>query len=196
MDYVNTLCKLKDGLMKNSTFRWPVMVLVMLLTVAMIYGLNQWHQQRVVEEPLIEKLEQLDSVQRVEVSTIGDEGKISFIITLSECEKLPETYKKMEELLRSCYKKDEYLLIVADNRNSYLKSIYEKVQFALMEGERTGNYTKMYEEVSGLIEKEESELVHHLWVDQNRIYFVLSSGPYNLYEIIPVRLADNSGQAY
>jgi len=183
--------------MKNITFSWPVMILVMLLTFAAIYAINQWHQQRVVKEPLMEKLEQLESVQSVAVSAAGSDKKVTYIISLSKADNLPETYREMEEIMLSTYKKDEYLLLVEDNRNSYLESIYERVQFALMEGERTGNYTGMNEEVARLMEKEEDEPAYHLWVDQNRIYFALSSGPYNLYEIIPVRsAADNRGQVY
>ncbi len=176
--------------MKNITFRWPIMVLVMLLTFAVIYVLNQWHQQRVIKEPLMEKLEQLEYVQNVEVKTIANQNKIGYIITLSKSDNLPETYRKMDDLLLSTYQEDEYLLILADNRNSYLDSVYEKVQFALMEGERTGNYTGMNEEVSRLMEQEKEKPEYCLWVDQKRIYFFISSGQYYLYEIIPVGLAE------
>lgn len=182
--------------LKNTTFRWPIMVLVMVITCTAIYAFNQWHQQRVIKEPLIGKLEQIEGVQSVEVETTGNQGKTSYIITLSEVNNLPEIYRKMDELLLSTYKNDEYLLILADNRNSYLESVYDRIQFALMEGERTGNYTEMNEEVLRVMGEEKEELEYRLWVDQKRIYVFISSGPYYLSEIVPIRLASECGEVY
>ncbi len=180
--------------MKGIKFRWPIMVLVMFLTFGAIYAFNLWHQQR-VKEPLINKLQQLEGVCDVEVKTLENSKKVCFKISLSEAGNLPVTYSEMDELLLSAYNKDEYLLILCDNSNSYLDSVYEKVQFALMEGERTGNYTGMKEEVSQLMEGEESDLAYHLWVDQERIYFFISSGPHYLYKVIPIKFDGGAGLA-
>ena len=180
--------------MKGIAFRWPIKVIFMLLYFGAIYTFNLWHQQRVIKEPLMEKLQQLEGVQNVEVSTLGNSKIIRFLITLSDVDNLPATYREMDELLLSTYHEDEYLLILTDNSNPYLESIYEKIQFALMEGERTGNYIKMNEEVTRLMEQEEGELSYRLWVDQDRIYLFLSSGSHYLYKIIPIKLTDIMGQ--
>lgn len=181
--------------MRGITFRWPIMLMVMLLTFGAIYAFNLWHQQRIIKEPLLESLKQVDGVQSVEVSTQDHSKKIIYLVTLEDAGNLPVTYSQMDELLLSTYhKKDNYLLLLTDNRNSYLQSVYEKIQFALMEGERTGNYTRMDEEVSRLIEREEDKVDYRLWVDQDRIYLFISAGSNYLYKIIPIKMAVNMGQ--
>lgn len=174
--------------LRGSTFRWPVMLIVALLTFGAIFAFNLWHQQRIIKEPLLESLQQMDGVQSVEVSTQEHSQKMIYLVTLSDANNLPAVYSQMDELLLSTYhNRDNYLLLLAENSNSYLQSVYEKIQFALMEGERTGNYTGMNEEVSRLLEQEEDKVDYSLWVDQDRIYLFLSSGSNYLYKIIPIK---------
>jgi uncharacterized protein YueI len=85
-------------------------------------------------------------------------------------------------------------LTILDKRDPYLESLYEKVHYALMEGERRGNYSYMNKEISLLLSDEKGLVNYHLWVDQERIYLQLFSEENYLYEVIPInmsrRLAD------
>ncbi|MGI5882757.1 MAG: hypothetical protein ACOX7L_06775 [Dethiobacteria bacterium] len=178
--------------MKDISFRWPIMVLVMLLTFGIVLGFNFWHQQR-VKAPLVEKLQQLEGVRGIEVSTLEKSKKLRFVVALGVTNNMPDTYRKMDELLLSACNEDGYQLILSDKKSPYLEQVYDKIQFALMEGERTGNYTVMKEEIDRLIEQEKTELDYRLWVDQERIYLFISSGPHYLYKVIPVRTIDQVG---
>ena len=75
-----------------------------------------------------------------------------------------------------------------------MESLYEKVHYALMEGERRGNYSDMNKEIFLLLNDEMDLVNYHLWVDQEKIYLQLSSDGNYLYEVIPInmsrRLAD------
>ena len=100
----------------------------------------------------------------------------------------------IEEILISTYGQDSFKITLADNR-SYLESVYGKIHFALMEGERLGNYSAMSEEIFEQLKQEESLKNYRLWVDQKRIYLLLATSKSTLCEVIPVKYAVETGYA-
>ena len=166
--------------------------LAFLFTLACIYALNSWHQQRLIKEPLAEALLKVEGVNDVNLIYDGrKEAKV--YITLGEEVNLPKTYGYIEEALFSTYKQDSFEIIIVDNRNPYLESVYSKVHFALMEGERCGNYGAMSKEIFVQLEQEDGLKNYRLWVDQKRIYLMLATAENNLYEVVPVRYAVETG---
>jgi hypothetical protein len=170
--------------------RWPIVLLALVLTVSGIYGVNYWRQQRLIDEPLKESLLEVDGVEKVNITNTNQHNKIS--ISLLEVKDLSKTYREIEGILDLTY--DSYQLIILDKRDPYLESLYEKVHYALMEGERRGNYSDMNKEIFLLLNDEMDLVNYHLWVDQEKIYLQLSSDGNYLYEVIPInmsrRLAD------
>ena len=173
-------------------FRWPIVLLALVLTVSGIYGINYWRQQRLIDEPLKESLLKVDGVEKVNITSYNQNNKIS--VTLQEVKNLSKTYREIERILDLTYAQGSYRLNILDKRDPYLESLYEKVHYALMEGERRGNYSSMNKEISLLLNDEIDLKNYHLWVDQERIYLQLSSEGNYLYEVIPInmsrRLAD------
>lgn len=165
--------------------RWPIVLLAFVLTISSIFVVSYWRQQRLIEEPLIETLLQIEYVEEVVIKKI--ENGTEFSVTLKEVDNLYQTYESIEEILDSTYKDGSYVIALVDQRNPYLESIYDKIHFALMEGERVGNYSHMNKEISMLLEQESKLENYHLWVDQKRIYLQLSSDNSFLYEIVPLQ---------
>jgi hypothetical protein len=165
--------------------RWPIGLLAFVLTISSIFVVSYWRQQRLIEEPLIETLLQIEDVEEVVIKKI--ENGTEFSVTLKEVDNLYQTYGSIEEILDSTYKDGSYVIALVDQRNPYLESIYDKIHFALMEGERVGNYSHMNKEISMLLEQESKLENYHLWVDQKRIYLQLSSDNSFLYEIVPLQ---------
>lgn len=172
--------------------RWPIVLLALVLTVSGIYGVNYWRQQRLIDEPLKESLLEVDGVEKVNIINTNQHNKIS--ISLLEVKDLSKTYREIEGILDLTYAQGSYQLIILDKRDPYLESLYEKVHYALMEGERRGNYSDMNKEIFLLLNDEMDLVNYHLWVDQEKIYLQLSSDGNYLYEVIPInmsrRLAD------
>ena len=162
--------------------------LAFLLTFGCIYAVNSWHQQRLVKEPLAEALMQIEGVKDVKLIN-NDRKKAEVWITLNKVENLPQTYGDIEEILLATYGQDSYKINLTDNRDPYLESVYHKIHFALLEGERLGNYSVMSEEVFKQLAQEESLKNYRLWVDQKRIYLLLTTSQSTLYEVIPVASA-------
>lgn len=185
----NTLCNyimLTVGMIYlRINLRWPVVLLAFVFTIASIFVVSYWRQQRLIEEPLKESLLQIEDVE--DVGIIKSENGTDFFITLKEVENLSKTYRDIEEILDSTYKDSSYKITLLDQRNLYLESIYEKIHFALMEGERVGNYSHMSREIFMLLEQESELKDYQLAVDQKRIYLQLVSENSFLYEIVPLQ---------
>lgn len=165
--------------------KYMLAILAFLLTFGCIYAVNSWHQQRLVKEPLAEALMQIEGVKDVKLID-NDRKKTEVWITLNEVGNLPKTYGDIEEVLLRTYGQDSYKITLADNRDPYLESIYGKIHFALLEGERLGNYNAMSEEIFEQLAQEEGLKNYRLWVDQKRIYLLLTTSRNTLYEVIPV----------
>lgn len=172
--------------------KYVVVFLVFLFTCGCIYAFNVWHQQHRVEEPLADTLLQIEGVGDVELINAGRK-EMEICIVLDAVEDLPKTYNRIEEALISTYKEDSCKITLTDNRNPYLEAVYTKIHFALLEGERLGNYEVMSKEIFRQLEQEEGLKNYGLWVDQKRIYLLLATSEGSLYEVIPVNYTTGDG---
>lgn len=158
--------------------------LAFLLAFGCIYAVNLWHQRLLVKEPLAEALGQIEGVKDVELNNDRKEAEVW--ITLGAVDDLPQTYGEIEEILLASYEEDSCKIHLLDDRDLYLESVYHKVHFALLEGEKIGNYSAMSKEVFKQLAQEKELKNYQLWVDQKRIYLLLATSRGSLYEIIPV----------
>ncbi|NMB41331.1 MAG: hypothetical protein GX996_05285 [Firmicutes bacterium] len=173
--------------------KWPVVIIALLLTLAMVYTLNYWRHQHLIKEPLKEALLEIEEVECVDIS--NNKNNIEVLVTLNQTEDLSQTYGEIEEIMLSTYAENSFKVILVDNRNTYLESLYEEIHFAVMEGERLGNYTQMKKEISCLLEQEKKLDSYLLRVDQKRIYLQLASKDGFLYEVIPLISRTEVGHA-
>lgn len=163
--------------------KWSVVIIAFIITFSIIYAANYWSQQRLVMEPLMEELLSLDGVEDVQIANVNDK---EIYISLSQVSRLAETYRDIEDILKSRNESESHVIVV-DKRSEYLEGIYEKIHFALMEGERKGNYTEMKKGINFFLKDERGLDSYSLTVDQKRIYLQLDAGNYFLYEIIPLK---------
>ncbi|MEW5921064.1 MAG: hypothetical protein AB1796_09030 [Bacillota bacterium] len=166
------------------TLKWPVVIITFLITLSIIYAANYWRQQNLVMEPLREQLLSLHIVEDVQIEG-GREKNIS--VFLGQVPHLASAYQEILSVLQSRNEEGSSQITIIDRRNQYLSSIYEKIHFAIMEGERQGNYTKMNAEISLLLNEEDRLLDYSLTVDQERIYLQLIAEDAYLYEVIPIK---------
>ena len=163
--------------------KWPVVITAFIITLSLIFGANHWHQQNLVMAPLREQILSLDAVHDVQVES-GTEK--TFTISLGQVPRFADTYREIQKILQS-HNEDNSKIIIIDRRNAYLNSLYARIHFALMEGERQGNYTAMNSKITSLLEGEKELLSYFVVVDQERIYLQLNTEDHYLYEIIPIR---------
>jgi hypothetical protein len=178
----------------HFNLKWPVVVLAFLLTFTSIYAVNYWRQQRLIKEPLKEALLEIEAVKDVDIKSKSKQNT-EISITLNKVGDLYKTYQNIEEVLLLTYAGNSFQITLIDQRDTYLESLYGKIHFALMEGERLGNYTKMSHEIFQLLEQEQDLEYYRLWVDQKRIYVQLSAKDNYLYEVIPLTFSTEVSNA-
>lgn len=174
--------------MKN--FRWPVAVLVFLLTLAVAAGGIIFRERQLQKEPLLNRLKELEAVETVELRQSGSVYLVS--VQLAYVPDLAAVYREIDEEIAGVLGQTNYRLELRDRRDEMLAEAYSVVHLALYEGELRGNFTEMSERIDsvmagfGLPE-------HRLTVDEERIYFQARNGGNYLYAVIARRSGKEEG---
>jgi len=165
--------------------KWQIVIIAFIFTFAAICAFNFWRQHRLVKEPLKEALLNIDAVKEVNIKS-ENQQHMEILITLDKVDDLSKTYQEIEKIVALRFPENSVKIFLIDKRNAYLETVLEKLHFALMEGERLGNYTEMSDKIYLLLEQENELERYRLRVDQKYIYLQLESKSYYLYEIIPI----------
>ncbi|MCL5982987.1 MAG: hypothetical protein M1571_10845 [Firmicutes bacterium] len=175
--------------MKN--FKWPVAVLVFLLTTAVFAGVVVLRQRQLVNEPLIRRLNDLAGVESVQLRR--QDGVQVISVRLAYVPDLATTYRELDRETSSLLGRKSYRLELQDARDETLSAAFSEVHLALYEGERRGNFTAMAGLVSATM-AEFSLREYRLTVDRERIYFQARNGAYRLYAVIERRSNSEAGE--
>ncbi|NLZ38376.1 MAG: hypothetical protein GX893_02050 [Firmicutes bacterium] len=165
--------------MKN--FKWTAAALAFFLTLALSVGLISLRQKQMVKEPLLKRLNELQSVQAVNIQQ--EDGKYVIVVKLKNVKDFPSAYRKLQQEIENFLPEDKYHLDLLDQRNQLLANAYQAVQIALYEGEQRGNFTEMAQYIARTL-SEYKITEHHFTVDEENIYLKLQHDDAYLYATI------------
>lgn len=148
-------------------FNWPVLLLALAFTLALLLGGNALLQAAGIEGPLIRELKALPGVSDV---TLG-EGELQ--VRLAPSADLAATYQAIAS------RAERYELVLVDDRDAALAAFYSEVQFALFEGLQTGRYVEMKEQVDALAAAQ--GLTHQLSLDDRMLYLSAQHEGHSLF---------------
>ena len=162
--------------------RWPIIVVTTILALAIIFGFNYYHQRYMKEAPLVDELQQMQAIDRVEI--IRETGETRLLIT---------PVPGYQGLLREIFVNVERLALrdlgeipqieISDRRSSQLDLFAEQVTPSLFEAIRLGNYRSEAESV--LLAGERYKLQDlHFDVDHHRLYLQARDGRHYLYMVV------------
>ena len=133
--------------MKN--FRWPVAVLVFLLTLAVSAGVIIFRERQLQKEHLLNRLREFEAVEAVELRQSGGVYLVS--MQLAYVPDLAAVYRKIDGEIAGVLGQTNYRLELRDRRDELLAEAYFVVHLALYEGERRGNFTEMSERIDSVM---------------------------------------------
>lgn len=162
-------------------FKWKAALLAFLLTLGLSVGMMFLRQRQMVNEPLLKRLDELQSVETVELQQ--EDGLQVLVVKLNDVEDFPAAYQKLRQEIEKFLAKNDYRLDLLDQRDQLLSEAYLAVQLALYEGEQRGNFTEMAQYVARTLNNYEIA-EHQLTVDQNNIYLKLKNEGAYLYATI------------
>lgn len=176
--------------MDFKNIRWPVVVMVLVATVAGL-GVGQvLYRLQTVDRPLKAFLVGVPEVKSFNVQRDAEGTTIE--VKLGPVSDLRTTYstivKGLEKVSKSPTK-----VVVTDNRDSALDQAYYRMHFSIQESLQRGTFTAAEDAVSR--EAAAAQLkTARLYVDNDRVYLQLSDGDHYLYEVLS-RPTDKATQA-
>ena len=174
-----------------AEFRWPVIVITALLALGLFFGLNHYRQRFLKEEPFLDSLCLMESIDQAELSREG--GTEILIITPSQGYRgtLQDLIAAIRERVDDQFKKP-LLLKIKDKRSSRLESFNRAVSPDLYEAARLGNYRSVAESVELTAAAFGLEDVLFT-VDYEYLYLQARDGEHYFYLIIPLDHSEAGG---
>lgn len=160
--------------------RIPIVLMALAMGLMVLLG-GQWaYNKYSFQDPLEQKLGELDSVAEY---SLNDDGEVLVIkLKLNNPDNLMEEYQKIDYLVRRIVNKGAFRIELVDNRDKALKDAYYKSQFAIQEAIVRGNYRQM-----AVIVHESAQAVGadaRVYVGSRNIYLQMEHGDHYLYEVI------------
>ncbi len=162
-------------------FKWPVAVLAFILTLSLAVGGVYLRQRQLVNEPLLKRIGEYESVEAVNLIQQGNKMIVS--VQLGYVDDLAAIHEELDEEVSSLLGSKKYSLQLLDKRDRLLDDAFAAVHLALYEGEQRGNFSEMGVLVSQVIANLGMD-EHKIVVNDERIYFQAKNGDKYLYEII------------
>ncbi len=171
-----------------NNLRWPVIVVTAVLALALWGGFRYYHQRYLKEAPLVEKLTQVEGIERAEIRQ--EHGETVILIDTSPAFRgsISDLYSRAEELALPELAKPVRIKLL-DHCNGRLELFARDVSPGLYEGARLGNYREIADDINRLAEKHGLREVEFA-VDYRRLYVQGRDGEYYLYLIVEVAMPE------
>lgn len=164
-----------------SNLRIPV-ILVVFISVLTLFLVGQhflFDKQEL--KNLKTEFMNIDGVQNVMIERQGRGHSVTLVLV--ETRGLEKTY---EEILTVAQRAGipPSRITLKDNRGPRLSRALYRIHFSIQEAMATGHFQEMARVVEATLADEAID-DYRLWVDAERIYLEMHSGPEHLYEIFP-----------
>ena len=176
--------------MRRYGWQLNIIIASALLTLALLLG-GQWiYRQQYQEKPLASNIKELQGVEGV--TTGNRDGQVDIQMALGRVPDLQETYLEARKAAAATYGPDGFYLEVKGREGPEVDKAWYKVQYAVYEAARQGNFTDMAKTV-----EQEARLdgldSWGLYVDDQNIYLQMHLGGQNLYRVVTVAAGSLQG---
>ncbi len=170
--------------MSLNNFKWPIVILVLVITLASLLGAQYIRNRHFVEDPLKNALLEIEGIEEIELIREGND--ISIKLQLASVKDFATFHKEIDSVVKDIIK-NNYTITVNDSPNDKLEAAYQKIHLALYEGISKGNYIDMGEYVER-ISKEYLLDEYKLTIREDEVFFQLHDNDNYIYRRIPRRV--------
>lgn len=165
---------------KSNEYRLAVILLVIILTVAILFGGYSLYTVYGIEKPVEKSLASIHSVSTVQVEKEKDQYTVQ--VKLGPVDNLQTAYAGMEKAAAHRLAKDSYQFKIVDYRNRRLNDLYGHLQLAVQQAIAKNEFVWL----DSLLAQETSELgmQYRLMVDDQHLYVQIQDKNHYLYEIV------------
>lgn len=159
----------------------PIVILALVVGLASFLGVQWLYNRYNYERPLAKLLGENKEVVNYQLHDQGTQLEVQ--IKLDKVDNLQKEYADLHQSLQKIVGKRDFKIVLEDQRDETLNSIYYRTRLASYEALERGNFLEMEAYISNLAADEGAQA--KVWIDQDRLYIQLAHGDSYLYEIIP-----------
>lgn len=165
--------------MNLQQIRWPVVLLVLGVTLAGLFGAGYVLKSQTVDQPVRELLAGTPQLESYRVEQRN--GEMEITVRFTGAVDLKETYAGLDEELRAILKGAPYRLRVEDERTPALRRAAERIDLYVAEGVATGAFAAMADRIEAEAEAAGAEA--RVAIDSARVYVTLTAPDGYLYSV-------------
>lgn len=165
--------------MNLQQIRWPVVMLVLAITLGGLFGAGFLLKSTTVDQPLKEMLSKADGIESYNVQRTGEAHEIT--VRLKESADLKGSYGAIDKEIRTLLNTVPYKITVEDRRSPELTQVSKRLDLYVQEALATGQFATMADRVES--EAQKMGAVAEVAVDGQRVYVALKKGEAYLYSV-------------
>lgn len=163
--------------------RYPIVVIVLVVSLLLFFGGWSVYQQFEVRKPL--KFE-ISKMENVELNSIEfNKQQMVVNVSLSEVKELDQTYRKIYDIANNYNNRNKEIRIqIAEEQDPRLHNIWDEAQFTIHESIATHAYSKIpsfFEQ----IKISNPEIEYKISMDELFVYITIYNGSKEMYAVVP-----------
>lgn len=166
--------------MNLQQIRWPVVLLVLALSLGALFGAGSILKMTTVDRPLKEALSQAAPVDSYTVQRTG--GRHQITVRLKQSADLKAAYGALDTAVGQVLESEPYAISVEDRRTPELEQVAKRLDLYVQEALVTGQFATMADRVEA--EARKAGAVAEVGVDGQRVYVALRKGDAYLYSVV------------
>ncbi|MFZ5824166.1 MAG: hypothetical protein ACOY94_07555 [Bacillota bacterium] len=166
--------------MNLQQIRWPVVLLVLAISLGGLFGAGYLLKSQTVDQPLRTMLDKAVHVESHSVERFGDQHKIT--VRLKESADLKEAYADLDKEIRTVLKTVRYEIEVEDRPTPELEQAAKRFDLYVQEALVTGQFATMADRLEAEAQKVGATV--EVGVDGQRVYVAVTKGDAYLYRVV------------
>lgn len=167
--------------MKIDAKRVGAYAVSFLLTLSLALAVNAVVSSATVTRPLAQAYSQLGFVRNFQLRNSA--SGVQVVVSAMPVDDLQVAYGQLHACTAQVLGHDRFTLTIEDQRDEYLKRVYDGISLYVHEAIATGRFAEMISEAQAKCS--EAQVDARIVVDLQRVYVSLKRGNSYLYEIVP-----------
>lgn len=170
--------------MNWQNYRWSIMGLTILITLALLFGGQSLWQQYAIAQPMSQIARGIDGVESASLDKAGKNTPITRInVKLHNVANLQTTYQALNERILNVLGHNKYEIILHSSPTPELEQLFYSIHYYIQEAIFTGNFGLMAERIQ--TRAAAGNVTAQTYVDAKYVYLQLANPAGNLYIVVP-----------
>lgn len=158
--------------MNWQKYRWSIVGLTIIATLAVLAGGQTLWQQFFIAKPLSQLAQEIDGVKSVSLTPNGKSTQ-QINVTLANVANLQTTYRTLDNRIAAVLGRKNYEIILHNSSVPELERLYYSIHYDIQEAIFTGNFSSMAERIENAAAAAAASA--RVFVDDRAVYLQLNN---------------------